>query len=53
MSKGKRMRRLERRDSYWRGVKNCIQWIGGVLVGGSMFLYYLLEILDRMKLGGA
>lgn len=43
------MRRLEQNDSFWSGVKSCIQWIGGVLVGGSMFFYYLLEILEHLK----
>ena len=49
MSKEKRVRRLEERDAFWRGVKACIQWIGGVLVGGSMFFYYLLEVLERIR----
>ncbi len=43
------MRKLERHNSYWKGVKACVQWIGGVLVGGTMFFYYLLEILERVK----
>ncbi len=43
------MRQLEERDIYWRGVKNCLQWVGAVLVGAPMFLYYLLEVIARMK----
>lgn len=49
MAKGKSMRRLEKRDAFWRGVKACMQWIGGALLGGAMFLYYLLEVIDKFR----
>lgn len=37
------------RVAFWRGVKSCLQWIGGALLGGVMFFYYLFEVVDRLR----
>lgn len=48
MGKEKRMRRLERENLFWKGVKACAMWIGGTLLGTAAFFYYVLEIIDRL-----
>ena len=43
------MRRLERDNQYWRGVKACALWIGGALLGGAAFAYYVIEIVEKIR----
>lgn len=49
MGKGKRMRKMERESQFWKGVKACAVWLGGTLLGTAAFLYYVLEIVEKLR----